>query len=324
MKKTFLAAVIFGVCLTLVGCSSHEASPDIGQNVVSGGNHETNVVVNDPNDENDTVVYEGDINGLGFKAKAGELELYPTKDGGLPMSYLSDEKIRSIYSNGEIVNAHIDDAELKLLFESEDGIVYWTLQSVEYKGHFIDCRDMSFQLTGNQDVIAFSSGSQFIITHKWCGGILEGWIFTDSDVIPINVGDDKLVLTTARETADTAELSISFYRGDNGELRYRIFDKEFELGQVMAWGIYQNLTSRDEYFGEDGKVLIENGEIIFSPETVLSVSDYICAEKSIFPRTAIEKFDSIDEWYERMPDKPTDTLDGLLERNLERKNNLNN
>ncbi len=69
--------------------------------------------------------------------------------------------------------------------------------------------------------------------------------------------------------------TVSFYLDDKNELRYRAIKTGFDiLDQTMGGDAFYVITGRDDYYGEDGRVSVKNGEFELERENLYTISDY--------------------------------------------------
>lgn len=94
--------------------------------------------------------------------------------------------------------------------------------------------------------------------------------------------------------------AVSFYRGDDGEMRYLKIKSEYSyLEQTGGLEAFFIMTSRDEYYGEDGRVYYEGGEFRLEPEEVYTISDYFVMNgkdiDTMFEENFGEDYESLEE-----------------------------
>ena len=79
----------------------------------------------------------------------------------------------------------------------------------------------------------------------------------------------------AIELHGLSDRTVSFYLDDKKELRYHAIRTGFDiLDQTMGGDALSVVTGRDDYYGEDGRVSVENGEFRLERENLYTISDY--------------------------------------------------
>ncbi|MGN1048420.1 MAG: hypothetical protein ACI4QZ_07405 [Eubacteriales bacterium] len=168
-----------------------------------------------------------------------------------------------------------------------DKVPQWHLFLIQY-GSVTKIFDEPRVLNGNFSVYAFEAENAFVFTtnvYNWA----SGYVITNDEIIEVS-------------DSNFEEDSVSLYRGEDKKLCYKKIDKNYTAMQVDT--ISPTITSRDQFYSEDGKVRIVNGKLEFDKENTYTLTDYMDWRGT-----------TLDEWYESLENRDYDTLDELMEAN---------
>ena len=168
-------------------------------------------------------------------------------------------------------------------------------------------------MSGNLSVHAFEADGAFVFMTKYYN-FGEGYIFSNGTVYEI--AEDYSNPTLGNLNGD----SLSLYKGTDGKIHYRKIAGDVTPAQQSDFIFLTYVTSRDQYYGEEGTVTLDDGELVFSRTELKTVSDYFESNGR-----------TIDEWFENLDksdfdkiftgvDNPASmTLDDLFEYNKNNK-----
>ncbi len=203
--------------------------------------------------------------------------------------YMSDisvgETFELCYAGAVLKICRIDD---EMLF---DGIPKWYLISIKYSDMEKNLSE-PMALNGNFKISAFSAGEYFVfekVYYNWA----DGFIFTKDEIIDITSNFD-------------AEFSLSFFKGEDNRLMFRRMDKKYTSIQSDDI-ILETITSRQQFYSEEGSVAIDNGIMELNPEVTYTLTDYMAWNGT-----------SLDEWYFSTESRKFDTIDQLIEMNKDK------
>ena len=231
-----------------------------------------------------------------FLCGLDEQIIFYFSDGDGSVSCIEEEQLPDSYSEDTDVTFICGNAVFDIFYENDMNIL-WYCRSVRYDENQMDFETPIYFLGGNYGLSIIETGDRILI------------IDNDTDIYYVTKSLD-----------DTSELhsnvypGISFYLGNNNELRYRKIGAGYDdLEQIVEYmAVYYMITDRDQYYGEDGYVLFENGGFKFVAENVYTISDYFKMHGT-----------DIDTWFNGLNDNeniedfhnPFDSLEELMEYN---------
>lgn len=216
------------------------------------------------------------------------------KDFPLPM------ELNSIptKSPDEVVIVLCDGAELKISFiETQYTEKYAAqLHSIKYGEQVLDFDD-PLPLKGNFGVYSFNFAEGYVF--KRSANHDEAYIFTKDGIITMLRGNAR--------TNGVITLSCD----ETGNLIYHKENVEFASDRLQTADPFSNIiTGPDYYFGEDGRVEIVNGELVFITEVTYTVEDFINSQgmtmEEWFERFALFNPGSLEELYQFNKENPYD------------------
>lgn len=171
-----------------------------------------------------------------------------------------------------------------------DKVPQWHLFSIQY-GSVNKIFDEPRVLCGNFSVYAFEAENAFVFTtnvYNWA----SGYVITNDEIIEVS-------------DSNFEEDSVSLYRGEDKKLCYKKIDKNYTTMQIDT--ISDTITSRDQFYGEDGMVKIVNGKLEFDRENTYTLTDYMAWRGT-----------TLDKWYSEQEGREFNTLDELIDENKNR------
>ncbi len=181
------------------------------------------------------------------------------------------------------------------------------LNSITYSGRTVTVSAHT-ALSGNIGIVAFEADGAFVFMRQYYGDG-EGYIIKDGAVYKIGNNSSPAFYDVS------GVLSLS--KGEDGEIMYKRIAEKFNTAAQSDYIILMNLTSRDQYYCEEGVVTVTGGELSFRRTELYTVSDYFEARGT-----------TIDEWFENFDrsefdkiftgvEDPKDvTLEDVFEHNL--------
>ncbi len=158
-----------------------------------------------------------------------------------------------------------DNAVLDIYGDGEPDSRLWYCRAAEYEGNTVTFDEPVDFAGGNCATCIFETAS-----HELVFGI--EYYYSDIYYITKDASAEL-------HPDDVPGHAVIFYRGDDGELRYRKIKSEFcYLSQSGGAEAFYTITSRDEYYGEDGRVDFANGEFNLDADNVYTISDHFKAE----------------------------------------------
>jgi len=209
-------------------------------------------------------------------------------------------ELNSIPTNSpdEVVTVLCDGAELKISFiETQYTEKYAAqLHSIKYGEQVLDF-DEPLPLTGNFLVYSFNFAEGYVF--KRSANHDEAYIFTKDGIITMLSGNAR--------TNGVITLSCD----ETGNLIYHKENVEFASDRRQTADPFSNIiTGPDYYFGEDGRVEIVNGELVFITEVTYTVEDFINSQgmtmEEWFERFALFNPGSLEELYQFNKENPYD------------------
>ncbi len=224
---------------------------------------------------------------------------YSFYDGAIVISFGDDEnapipldfdlpsaEVRKHYNEGDIVPFVINNGIINMKYEYPGNNKYlrWSVCSISYMGQTISVEDFHAH-NPYLSLQAFEADGKFVVERAYDDQWTQAYILTQNSaykVFPDTFDDVRFIYEGT---------PIYFYKGDDGTLRYRIrlYCQVLSRNNIIPMSnMFEGrfLTSRDQYYGEEGIVSItENGLEYIVLET-LTVSDFfeLCGT-------------TIDEWF---------------------------
>ncbi len=207
---------------------------------------------------------------------------------------VDDEKLSLLYADKKSAITFVcGNAVFDVIYDSDTG---WCCRSVSYDGNKVAFEDPVSFWGDIRALIIFETKDRELVFEKS--------YYTSSDIYYITKNTPAAV-----ELHDLPDRAVLFNLGDGGELRYSCVRSEFDaLDQTGGGEAFNIITDRDEYYGEDGRVIFENGEFKLERENLYTISDY-------FKMIGTD----IDTRFKEM-DLPYDSLEQLMEENKKRGN----
>lgn len=167
--------------------------------------------------------------------------------------------------------------------------IHWYCDSIQHRNNSVDFQSPVEFEGGNYQTYLFETSDLELVFETVSYNFSDAWMLTENMVMELH-------------PERTPDYSISLHRGDDGTLRYRKIKAEYST-QEQADEISQRITARDNYYGEDGKAYVSNGEWKFVVEKIYTVSDYFRMKGT-----------NIDDWFLSL-NSPYSTLEQLMESN---------
>ena len=190
-------------------------------------------------------------------------------------------------------------AVFTLYYENENDQIHWYCRSVRYEKNQVDFQEPVEFEGGNFQTSVFETSNHEFVFERTSYNFSDAYIVTKDAALELHPGNDP-------------DYAVSLYCGKDGELRYRKIRAEYAT-QEQADEIFPRITSRNEFYGEDGLVTIKNGELVFTAQNQYTVSDY-------FKNRGTD----IDTWFKSLPDCPYNTLEELMQANKSNQEVKNN
>lgn len=192
------------------------------------------------------------------------------KDGVEAVIYRKDNlalpmELNSIPNSSpdEVVTVLCDGAELKISFIKTRYTEKYAakLHAIKYKDQVLDF-DEPLPLTGNFSVYTFAFADGFVF--KRSTGNDDVYILTDQAVITMPWGNAR------------SQGVVTLSCDENGNLIYHKENATFaSAGRQTSDPFSSIITGPDYYFGEEGRVEIVDGELVFVTEVTYTVEDFI-------------------------------------------------
>ncbi len=186
-------------------------------------------------------------------------------------------------------------------FSTEYG-TWMAVKSVTAFGQMVTFREDEMETVGNFKFQAFEAEGYFVLSNVKEEWGEDGSYANFRNSVLLTEGNTVKVRSKLwGKNTDFSETATNFFAQD-GELFYQRIALKYYNIQVVA-GVIDVCVARDELYKEIGKITVENGEIIYHPTQVVTVSEAFDLE---------EEFQLWKEAYEPNADL---TLDEVLERN---------
>ncbi len=181
------------------------------------------------------------------------------------------------------------------------------LNSITYSGRTVTLNS-PIALSGNIGIVAFESDGAFVFMKQYYGDG-EGYIIKDGAVYAIRNYSGSAFYDVSGV--------LSLYKGEDGEIMYKRIAEEFNTAAQSDYIILMNLTSRDQYYGEEGTVEVADGRLTFTRTKLYTVSDYFEARGTTIDEW-FENFDrsEFDKIFTNVSDPEDVTLKDVFEHNL--------
>lgn len=269
------------ISVFLYSCSKNETMlSSYDSNSTSEESSETTEAFLKSEDETDNAIL------LKYLLKEGNYLDFLDENFNMYMSDISvGETFELCYAGAVLKICRIDD---EMLF---DGIPKWYLISIKYSDMEKNLSE-PMALNGNFKISAFSAGEYFVfekVYYNWA----DGFIFTKDGIIDITSDID-------------AEYSLSFFKGDDNRLMFMRIDRKYTSIQSDDV-ILETITSRQQFYSEEGSVFIDNGIMELNPEVTYTLTDYMSWNGT-----------TLDEWYLSTENRKFDTIDQLIEMNKDK------
>ncbi len=205
--------------------------------------------------------------------------------------YSADEPVRFVIGNGTVETTY------RYANGGTDEVYTdWTIVGASYMGQSIDLSGVDFEYDAYVGYKIFEADGIFVLSRVYYN-YSETYLLTKDSVIHATPDfyDDV-------ERVYNGE-PIVFYKGEDGKLHY---EKHLEIPmshfQVLEYNF--GVTSRDQYFGEEGLVSVGEGGVEYTPLQKYTYSDYFVMNGT-----------TMDEWFELWQSDRFETIEQLFAYN---------
>ncbi len=240
------------------------------------------------------------VSGNQYSFYPGRIAVYflENENSHIDIEDVPASKIKAYYAEGEPIDIEIGGGVIEMVYTYHGdyydiGSTSWEVKSFSYKGQSIEPE--IFDLSYPASFRAFEADGIFAVSRVY-QNMSETYLLTEN--CAIKATPDYYDSVNHVYNGET----IVFYKGEDGRARYKNEAAE-PMSNFQVPEYRFNITSREQYFGEDGVFEVVEGGVKYMPEKVYSWTDY-------FERNGI----TFDYWYETYRKSDfLDTMDRLFE-----------
>ena len=141
--------------------------------------------------------------------------------------------------------------------------VFPYVKTIEAYGQTVSFEKEDLLLEGNLKFQAFEAGGYFVVASVNNSGVGKTVVITENEVV--------FVETPVNDSEEEYNRSVITFFEENGELSYERVPRKYYNIQA-AGGVFEKCVSTDEIYKETGYALINNGNIQYCPQLLITVS----------------------------------------------------
>lgn len=164
----------------------------------------------------------------------------------------------------------------------EEGTPY--LVSIKAKGQLL-VPESPMRMVGNLSFNIYEAGDYLVVEQLYYD-FGNTYIFYDGGIF----GNHS-------EYGQTGDSYLSFVGGEDGlsYIRHSMRYNSVDMGQYGIFAVINRITSREDFYDESGTAVIEDGELVLTPDRSRTISDVIDLDGEFANhRGSFDSFDSID------------------------------